>query len=173
MILIFKGLTNLEIGIKKSTIMATKLIVSLILITTIKCGTYDESEFAVNSITLLSDYPFDTEFETMKNVSFYCFAKFNCSKTYCREPLPQIQWLFPRELREYELLYGPKAIRIEFSKQTTDWLNNETNFLIRSAMHINDIGFIHYGSYSCSQDTLGIIAQFSVNVKGMEIHLSQ
>jgi hypothetical protein len=153
--------------------MATKLIVSLILITTIKCGTYDESEFAVNSITLLSDYPFDTEFETMKNVSFYCFAKFNCSKTYCREPLPQIQWLFPRELREYELLYGPKAIRIEFSKQTTDWLNNETNFLIRSAMHINDIGFIHYGSYSCSQDTLGIIAQFSVNVKGMEIHLSQ
>jgi hypothetical protein len=153
--------------------MATKLIVSLILITTIKCETYDESEFKADFITLLSDYPFNTQFETMKNVSFHCFAKFDCNKTYCGELLPQIQWFFPRELREYELLYGPKAIRIEFSNQTTDWLNNETTFLIRSAMHINDIGFIHNGSYSCSHDTLEINAQFSVNIKGMEIDLSQ
>jgi hypothetical protein len=153
--------------------MATKLIVSLILITTIKCETYDESQFKANFITVLSDYRFNTQFETMQNVSFECFAKFDCRKTYCGELLPQIQWFFPRELREYELLYGPKAIRIEFSKQTTDWLNNETTFLIRSAMHINDIGFIHSGTYSCSHDTLGINADFSVNIKGMEIDLSQ
>jgi hypothetical protein len=153
--------------------MATKLIVSLILITTIKCGTYDESQFKANSMTVLSDFPIDTEFETMKNVSFRCFAKFDCRKFHCGELLPQIQWFFPRELREYELLYGPKAIRIEFSKQTTDWLDNETTFLIRSVMHINDIGFIHSGSYSCSHDTLGINVEFSVNIRGMEIDLSQ
>ncbi len=151
--------------------------VSLILITTVKCGNYDESEFAVNSITLMSNYPFDNagtlNTETMKNVSFYCFAKFNCSKTYCGELLPQIQWFLPRELREYELLYEPKDIRIEFSKQTTDWCNNETTFLIRSGMHINDIGFIHSGSYRCSHDTLGINSDFSVKIKGMEIDLSQ
>jgi hypothetical protein len=157
--------------------MATKLIVSLILITTVKCGANDESELRVNSITVSSNYHFDhtdtLNTETMTNVSFYCSAKFDCRKTYCGELLPQILWLFPRELREYELLYGPKALRIEFTKQTTDWENNETTFLIRSEMHINDIGFIHSGSYRCSHDILESYAEFSVKIRGMEIDLSQ
>jgi len=147
--------------------MAFKFIVLLILIKTIICGNYDEKDLENNRISLASNFPFKSEIQVMKNVSYYCYAKFDCKIKDCEHQLLPIQWFLPRELRENELLYGVNSARVEFSKQSTDWLDN-TTFLIRSAMYITDIGLIHNGTYSCGHDSMDSNMDFTVNVKGIE-----
>jgi len=153
--------------------MAFKLIVLLIFIKIIICEVWipDESELQNNKITILSQ--FNSEIQAMTNVSYYCYAKFDCMVRDCQNQLAFIHWMLPRELRENELLYGVNSSRIEFSRQSISWFNDNTTFLIRSTMYIKDIGLIQKGTYSCSlsiNDDLVSKESFDISVKGIERH---
>lgn len=103
--------------------------------------------------------------KVMSNISYTCWAKFDCNSKNCAK-LSELLWLLPRQLREHEMIYGSNTSRVFFSQQQRYYINGQNNYIIKSQMNITDVGAIHNGDYVSSHDMFSLSVVIDISVRG-------